>query len=245
MKLTAQEFLSQPRKAITLIGMSGAGKTHLSCLLAREGWEHYSCDVLIGSALLGPAAVSAEDLGALSAFIGKVGDKGKDGLCLEEFKQRQKMYHDAECNALNGVVSAIEESSGCFVNDSTGSLCEIEDAALIDRLGQKTLFVYLRVGAAEEADILRRAQDYPKPMYFPPVRFDFWLDEFMRERGLMNAGQVDPDEFSVWVFPRLFAARLPKYQDLADTYGVTIPAARLRDIRNARDFTDIVAAALP
>jgi len=33
------------KKAITLMGMSGVGKSHFSMQLAQWGWGHYSCDV--------------------------------------------------------------------------------------------------------------------------------------------------------------------------------------------------------
>ncbi|MCD8526170.1 MAG: hypothetical protein LRY62_03140 [Alphaproteobacteria bacterium] len=56
--------------------------------------------------------------------------------------------------------------------------------------------------------------------------------------------QIDPDAFSRWVFPHLFRARLPKYQRLADMYGVTVPSAALRDVGDESALIEVIAEAL-
>src|SRR4051812_3079946 len=98
MRLGAEEFRKQSVKAITLTGMSGVGKTHISGVLEKEGWVHYSCDYLIGTVYLrdalAGAAVSKGDISNLSSFIGKVGDPAKGGLSLAEYKRRQQLYYD-------------------------------------------------------------------------------------------------------------------------------------------------------
>lgn len=247
MRLTAARFLAQPRKAITFIGMSGLGKTHTACMLARQGWKHYSCDEVIGRDFLADALdapVTREDLSPLSRFIGKLGDPAQGGLGLVEFKKRQKMYYDAECESLRRVGRAIALSDASFVNDSTGSLCEIMDETLIDKVGHETLFIYIRANADDEAEILQRAIDYPKPLFFPASEFDYWLDEYMKDRGIKNIDDMDPDAFARWVFPVLFQARLPKYRRLAEMYGITIESEDIRGIETEKDFLALVAQGL-
>lgn len=124
-------------KAITLLGMSGAGKTHFSQRLAAWGWEHYSCDFEIAKRL--GIEVSVDDLSALSSFIGQVGDEAKGGLPIEEFKRRQKLYIDAEMQALRDV----PYGAGRLVNDSTGSFCEIEDEMLIAEVADKLSLIHI------------------------------------------------------------------------------------------------------
>jgi hypothetical protein len=51
-KLTRQEFRDWPHKSITLMGMSGVGKTRLANLLRRRHWFHYSGDYRIGTRYL-------------------------------------------------------------------------------------------------------------------------------------------------------------------------------------------------
>jgi GTPase SAR1 family protein len=49
MRMTRSEFLAWPHKAITLLGMSGVGKTTLAYKLPASKWFHYSGDYRIGT----------------------------------------------------------------------------------------------------------------------------------------------------------------------------------------------------
>jgi hypothetical protein len=51
-KLSAQEFRHWEHKSITLLGMSGVGKTRLSTMLRKADWFHYSGDYRIGTRYL-------------------------------------------------------------------------------------------------------------------------------------------------------------------------------------------------
>ncbi|MGB0720055.1 MAG: hypothetical protein ACPGRX_06255, partial [Bdellovibrionales bacterium] len=168
-------------KAITLLGMSGAGKTHFSQRLAAWGWGHYSNDFEIARRL--DINVRVDDLSALSGFIGQVGDPAQGGLPLDEFRRRQRLYYDAEV----GTLKKIKIDTDRFVNDSTGSFCEITDDAVIADVADKTLLVYIETDPNDHTDIIKRAQDYPKPLYFPPAQFDAWLGEYCAAQG------VEPD----------------------------------------------------
>ena len=55
MKISSTEFIQLEHKSITLLGMSGVGKTFLSTLLRRSGWFHYSGDYRIGTRYLDEA----------------------------------------------------------------------------------------------------------------------------------------------------------------------------------------------
>jgi hypothetical protein len=52
MRMTRDQFMSWPHKAITLLGMSGVGKTTLAYKLPRNKWFHYSGDYRIGTKYL-------------------------------------------------------------------------------------------------------------------------------------------------------------------------------------------------
>jgi len=77
MRLSATEFFQSKNKRLTLLGMSGVGKTHLSKLLSNEDkWYHFSGDYRIGAEYLNEAIldnikqnVKQDDwLAGLSAF---------------------------------------------------------------------------------------------------------------------------------------------------------------------------------
>ena len=249
MKPSKQEFLDESDKAITLLGMSGAGKTYLSCRLEEWGWRNYSCDYEIGERFLKPdleaftgsGDFSVENIGVLHEFLGKLGNPDLGGYELDLFRERQMAYYNAEVAALREMGEDMDRGEGSFIHDSTGSLCEIEDEDVIYDIGQRTLLVYLRTDEVAERIVLQRAQDYPKPLFFPKAFLLEKIDEYLAEMGLETVAQMEPDEFSRWVFPRLFEARKPKYQRLADLYGVTIPASAFMGLSSSEEFVDIIA----
>lgn len=255
MPITKSDFNKIDKKVITLMGMSGVGKTYLSSLLAKENWFHYSCDLEIGTTYLGGEisktlgeenAVIAEDLSQLSRYVGQLG-QGK--LSLEEFKRRQNKYFDAECESLRRLQEVVNQAHQDgfeqVINDSTGSLCEINDKVLLGAVDENSLIVYIKATAAEEKEVLKRAQDYPKPMFFSPERFDYWVEEYLTIKGIDNVSEMDADDFGRWVFPRLFENRLPKYQYIADKYGVTIPSEALQNVKTSEEFLTIIESYLP
>ncbi len=244
MKLSKQEFLNAPRKAITFIGMSGAGKTHISSQLEQAGWNNYSCDFVIGDEYLRTeleGSFSADDIGALSLYLGRLGGEQHGGFALEKFKKRQKAYYDAEVLALNAMNDVMAQGNGHFVHDSTGSLCEIEEDDVIQKIGETTLFVYLKADAETEKEVLQRAFDYPKPLFFPAQFLSDHIEQFLSEQEIKSVDDIVPDDFSRWVFPKLFEARKPKYQRLADLYGVTIPAAEFYALQSSDQFIETIA----
>ena len=257
MPITKQEFIDIPYKVITLMGMSGVGKTYLSLMLDKQGWCHYSCDLEIGKRILGeeiektlgePNKVTAADLSQLSRYVSRLGDIQKGALPYDEFKRRQKKYYDAECKSLGQlrqvVTHATRNGFTHTVNDSTGSLCEIDDAQLMDFIDENSLIVYIKASAEEEQEVLKRAQEYPKPMFFSPEKFDEWVQQYAADNKI-SAEEFDPDAFSRWVFPKLFENRLPKYQAIADKYGVTIPSEAFKGVATTDDFLKVITHHLP
>lgn len=246
MKRSVEKFLASPRKAVTLIGMSGVGKSYLSGKMEGWGWCNYSCDHLIGSQYLkdqlggGAEGVSAQNIAGLSDFVGQIGDPEKGGLPLDEFRRRQALYYEAERSVLKDMPVVLQGVEGHFVNDSSGSLCEVEDGDVIRGVADCSLFVYLKVPQEDHAEILQRAISYPKPLYFPPAFLDDHLKKYMQQFDLSRIEQIDPVEFLRWVFPYLFQSRLPKYQALADAYGVTVSSKRIGAIKSEGDFFDLI-----
>ena len=50
---SSKEFRQWPAKAVTIFGMSGAGKTTLAWVLRQHEWFHYSVDYRIGTRYMG------------------------------------------------------------------------------------------------------------------------------------------------------------------------------------------------
>lgn len=66
----------------------------------------------------------------------------------------------------------------------------------------------------------------------------------MQENNLEYVAMIDPDAFVRWVFPRLFYARIPRYEAIAKKYGYAIRTEDLYQIKTEADFLSLVETAL-
>jgi len=277
MKMSSQEFLNWDSKSLTLLGMSGAGKTTLSSKLPQEKWFHYSGDYRIGTKYLGEPIldnikqqamevpflkdlllsdsiyicnnVTVENLAPVSSFLSKLGNPNLGGLSLAEFKRRQALHYHAEVAAMLDVGDFIHKAEGIygyknFINDAGGSVCELDDQAVLDHLAEKTLIIYIRTSPEQEQTIINRAKSSPKPLYYREAFLDEKLTEFMQENNYPDTNSIPPDEFVTWVFPELFRSRLPRYQSIADQYGYTLDANDVAQVSNEEEFIQLIAAAI-
>jgi hypothetical protein len=276
-KFSVEEFRNWKNKNVTLLGMSGVGKTYLSALLRRHEWYHYSGDYRIGTRYLDESIldlikeqamqvpflsellrndwiyirnnIKVSDLGPVLSFVGKLGNPELGGVPLEDFQRRQAQYRDAEIAAMHDVPLFIQKAQQIYgypnmINDVGGSLCELDDPAVIDLLVQHTLMLYIQVTDAEEEEkLITRAQSDPKPLYYRP---EFLLEQmkvYLDENGLEYAAQMDPDAFTRWVFPRLFHSRVPRYEEIAKQ-GYTVTSREVAQVRDEADFLDLLETAI-
>jgi dephospho-CoA kinase len=209
--------LKNKNAIITLIGMSGAGKTTLSNCLEENGWKIFSVDYYIGKKL--PSYLSREvtvdDLSSLSEFLGHytVEDAG-------EFRRRHNIFREAEIEVMYDVLDKARKSPEPCVIDTSGSFCELEDLALYDCIGRSTQIVYLDVSEAKQTELFERALKNPKPLYYPSDFFEKALKDY-------NDSEQDRSLFE-FMFPRLFISRLPKYKWLVEEYnGISIDILKI------------------
>jgi shikimate kinase len=140
--MTSQEFMNWQAKRITLLAMSGAGKTTLANKLPKSKWFHYSGDYRIGTKYLQEpildnikrqamsvpflrellltdsiyirSGVTVNNLAPVSSFLGKLGDPALGGLSLQEFKRRQKLHYQGEIAAMNDVPEFIHKAEDIY-----------------------------------------------------------------------------------------------------------------------------------
>jgi hypothetical protein len=277
MHLTPQEFRSWEHKAITLLGMSGIGKTTLANKLPKTEWFHYSADYRIGTKYLEEpildnikkqamkvdflrdllrsdsiyicSNITVHNLAPVSTFLGKIGNRDKGGLSLEEFKERQRLHHEAEVAAMKDVASFIAKAREIygynhFLNDAGGSVCELNDAKAVASLADNTLIVYIRADEEMENTLIQRAIDSPKPLYYQEHFLDEKLGEYKKSEGIEEIDDIDPDRFVRWMFPKLVEHRRPLYQALADHHGYTVDSGDVEKVRDEADFLELVADAI-
>ena len=142
MKISSKKFKSLENKAITLLGMSGVGKTTLANKLDQSQWFHYSGDYRIGTKYLEESIldnikekamridfladllrsdsiyicsnITVNNLEPVSTFLGKVGNPEQGGLDLSEFKNRQKLHRQAEIYAMLDVPHFIKKARNIY-----------------------------------------------------------------------------------------------------------------------------------
>ena len=143
--MTGAEFVRWKHKAVTLLGMSGVGKTTLSNRLPKTNWFHYSGDYRIGTRYLAEpindnvkraamqvpflrdllcsdsiyirSNITVHNLAPISTFLGKVGDASKGGSACEEFLARQRLHREAEIGAMRDVATFVEKSRDIYGYD--------------------------------------------------------------------------------------------------------------------------------
>lgn len=142
MKFNVLQFRDWSQKKITLLGMSGVGKSYLSSMLREHDWFHYSGDYRIGTRYLDEHIldmikqqamqvpflkqllrndwiyirnnIKVHDLGPVLSFIGKLGNPELGGVELEDFINRQALYRQAEINTLFDVPEFIGKAKDIY-----------------------------------------------------------------------------------------------------------------------------------
>jgi hypothetical protein len=145
MHFTVEAFRAWKNKSVTLLGMSGVGKTYLSGMLRGHDWFHYSGDYRIGKRYLDEPIldlikqqamqvpflrdllrrdwidvrnnIKIEDLGPVLAFVGKLGNPELGGVPLDDFVRRQAQYREGEIAAMLDVPQFIRKAHDIYGYD--------------------------------------------------------------------------------------------------------------------------------
>jgi hypothetical protein len=193
--------------------------------------------------------ITVDHLKPLSTFLGKLGNPEFGGLTLKDFKQRLKLHHEAEVAAMLDVPEFMRKSKQLygfshFINDAGGSVCELDDEQVLDTLQQHTLMLYIQATEKDQQTLIERAASSPKPLYYREAFLDEQLAVYMEENSLDYVALVNPDDFVVWVFPKLFNARIPRYESIAKRFAYTIKTTELFQVKTESDFLELIEKAI-
>ncbi|THD83049.1 ATPase [Aliigemmobacter aestuarii] len=196
--------------------------------------------------------ITFNNLAPLSTYLGKPGDPDRGGVPFDEYLRRQAQHRDAEIAALLDTTRFIERANDLygyrnFVCDSGGSICEVVDPdnpedPVMTELSRNLLMVWIKGSEAHRAELIRRFDRAPKPIYYQP---DFlariWADYLAREGK--PAEKVDPDAFLRFAYAQVLDHRQPRYAAMA-RWGVTVTAEEVAQVATPADFDRLIARAL-
>lgn len=211
-------------------------------------------DLLRSDSIKIESNITFSNLEPLSTYLGRPGDTAKGGLPLAEYQRRQEQHLVAECAAVQEVPRFIDRAHDLygyndFIADTGGSLIEVVDHEdpgdpIIRPLVERTALLYIRGTEADAAELVRRFQQHPKPMYYQPEFLVEKWAEFKQLNDVERDADVDPDAFGSWGFEALLHDRLPRYQALADNLGYTIEASDLARITSGAEFIELIGQAI-
>ena len=197
--------------------------------------------------------ITFDNLAPLSTYMGKPGDPTRLGLPFDEYMLRQTQHRAAEIAALLDTMPFIDRAHDLygydhFVCDSGGSICEVVDPEdpndpILKPLSENLLMVWIKGSEAHTAELIRRFDRAPKPMYYQPEFLHAAWAEYLALTGTA-ADRIDPDAFVRWTYTRALAHRQPRYEAMARNWGLTITAEDVARVRSVADFEDLIAATL-
>lgn len=151
---------------LTLVGMSGVGKSVCAATLAARGFQVIDCDALIAAKLqviTGYTGASLEELGRWMGFPYEA-----------SFQQREALYLACEQDVLRDVLlqaTATAATQNCVID--TGGSVIYADPALLYQLRQCSTVIYLRIPDTLHPQLLSIYLERPRPL--------IWNGLFSRE----------------------------------------------------------------
>ena len=227
---------------------------HISDNFKREAMKvPFLRELLMTDSVYIASNITFDNLAPLSTYLGKPGNPAKGGLPFAEYLIRQSQHREAEIAALHDTVRFIDRAQELygypsFVCDSGGSICEVVDPEdpsdpVMTALASRLLLVWIEGSEGHTAELVRRFDRAPKPMYYQPSFLEAAWAEYRAMTGEAEDA-VDPDAFVRWTYARALAHRQPRYAAMARNWGVRISAAEVATMRTEADFLAMIAGAL-
>lgn len=184
-------------RVLSLVGMSGVGKSHWASRLETRGWVRLGCDDAIARELSSLVELRADEepVHALGRWMGMPWTPGH--------RERERAYLELEARVTSDALSRAVELSHAgrdVVVDCTGSVVYLP-REVRDELRRTTEVVHLRVPDARHAAMLARYLAEPKPVV--------WDGLFAAQEG-----ESETDALAR-LYPALLALREQRYAALA------------------------------
>jgi hypothetical protein len=196
--------------------------------------------------------ITFNNLAPLSTYLGKPGDATRGGLPFAEYMLRQDQHRRAEIAAMLDTGHFIARAEAIygyrnFICDTSGSICEVVDPRnpedeVMRQIAGDLLLVWIKGSEAHTAELVRRFDKAPKPMYYQPAFLHAMWEEYRASHGKTEE-TCDPDHFVRWTYARALAHRQPRYAAMAE-WGVTVTAEEVAEVKTPADFDRLIARAI-
>lgn len=205
---------------LTLIGMSGTGKSYWSKKLESQGFKRFGCDDLITIHLAKELEIAKPEKFDVHQWVGYPDE--------ETHIYRAQQYLDAEKEVLSEIIDYLNnvDDDENIVIDSTGSVIYMQDK-ILEKLSKLTSIVYLDIIPQDFDHMLEYYLENPVAIiwngYFQPMPKESRSQTFAR------------------CYPLLIQSRAQKYKELAH---LTIPPVlhRASDV-SVKKFLDFITSA--
>ena len=210
-------------------------------------------ELLLSDSVMIQSNITFENLAPLSTYLGKPGNPELGGLAFAEYMKRQAQHRTAEIATLLDTRHFNKRAQDLygynnFICDTGGSICEVVDPndpndPVLTALSEDHVMVWIEGSDAHTADLVRRFDKAPKPMYYQPDFLEDAWTTYLETTGL-NETAVDPDAFVRWTFARALDHRKPRYAAMARNWGITVSAQDIASVQSAGDFNALINATL-
>jgi shikimate kinase len=179
---------------LSLVGMSGVGKSHWAQKLAVAGFRVIGVDDRIEGKLAPQLAAGGyRGIGGVAAWMGWPDDPA--------YREREGKYLECEVKSMGEALDEIQSSSeeGTIL-DTTGSVAYTGEE-ICRRMQSLTTVVYFEASSAEEKLLIARYLSDPKPV--------LWGDQFVQRPGESTQDAI------ARCYPQLIAHRKKLYERYA------------------------------
>ena len=181
---------------LSLVGMSGSGKSFWSKKLFRCGFVRFCCDDLIAARLSPELGKMADSIAAVGSWMGFPFEP--------RYKEREAAYLACEMEVMTELLQALgksEEGAGeRIVVDTTGSVIYVGDENLA-KLRSLTTIVHLATPLEIQKVMLEAYVKEPRPV--------LWREMFLKR------SDEDDAQALARCYPKLLATRERHYEKLA------------------------------
>lgn len=181
---------------ISLIGMSGSGKSYWSKKLESKGFKRFCCDDLIEEELGRElTALGYSGIQDVAKWMGQPYER--------QYKKNSKRYLELESEVMQEILAYLEKATDNedIIVDTTGSVIYMEED-ILKRLAEESKLLYFHTPSFVRKHMYEEYMKNPKPV--------IWGKIFSKQKGENNMESLQRN------YPKLLEFRVKKYKEVSE-----------------------------